>query len=110
MQRENATPPRTQGSKQSMERLTFLVNARDRFSTTTQCLETLIANTPQPYDLIVVMGGAPEHMQRAWMARFGDHAKWIFPPEFLNQAQARNLGLRETTTRLAVLLDNDAYV
>ena len=41
-----------------MEKCTIIVDARDRFSTTTKCLDTLLANTPEPHDLIVVMGGA----------------------------------------------------
>ena len=93
-----------------MERCTIIVDARDRFSTTTRCLETLIANTPQPYDLIVVLGGAPEHLKKAWMAQFGDRAGFIFRPDFLTQPQARNLGLRAATTRLAVVMDNDNFV
>jgi len=93
-----------------MERCTMIVNARDRFSTTTQCLETLFANTPEPFDLIVVMGGAPEHLKRAWQERFGESTRFIFRPTFLNQAQARNLGLQAATTRLAVCMDNDNFV
>jgi hypothetical protein len=93
-----------------MERCTIIVDARDRFSTTTRCLETLIANTPQPYDLIVVLGGAPEHLKKAWTARFGDRARFLFRPDFLNQPQARNLGLRAAATRLAVVMDNDNFV
>ncbi len=93
-----------------MERCTIVVSARDRFSTTTQCLETIIANTPQPHDLIIVMGGAPEHLKHQWIERFGERAKFIFRPNFLNQAQARNIGLREAKTRLAVQMDNDNYV
>lgn len=94
----------------TMERCTIIVNARDRFSTTTKCLETLFANTPEPFDLIVVMGGAPEHLTREWQQRFGERARFIFRPTFLKQAEARNIGLREATTRLAVCLDNDNFV
>lgn len=93
-----------------MEKCTIIVNTRDRFSSTTRCLETLIANTPTPYELIVVMGGAPERLKEEWLAKFGAQAKFIFRPEFLNQAQARNIGLREAKTRLAVVIDNDVYV
>lgn len=93
-----------------MERCTIVVDARDRFSTTTRCLETLLANTPEPHDLIVVIGGASEHLKREWTGKFGSRARFIFRPEFINQAQARNIGLREAKTRLAALLDNDNFV
>lgn len=94
-----------------MERVTIIIDARDRFSTTTKCLQTLIDNTPQPYDLVVVMGGAPEHLKEEWLVKFGDkNSTFIFRPEFLNQAQARNIGLRKAKTRLAVVMDSDNYV
>ena len=94
----------------AMEKCTISVNARDRFSTTAQCLETLLANTPEPHDLIVVIGGAPERLKREWTETFGRKARFIFRSEFLNQPQARNIGLREAKTRLAVLMDNDNFV
>lgn len=93
-----------------MERVTIIVDARDRFSTTTKCLDTLFANTPQPIDVIAVIGGAPEHLKREWQAKFSDRARFIFKDQFINQAQARNIGLRETKTRLAVQMDNDNFV
>lgn len=93
-----------------MERCTIVVNARDRFSIMASCLQTLFANTPEPLDLIVVVGGAPEHLRQQWLAQFGDKGRFIFTEHFLNQAQARNIGMREAKTRLAVLLDNDNFV
>jgi hypothetical protein len=44
------------------------------------------------------------------LRRFGDRARFIFEPHFLNQAQARNIGLRAATTRFAVVMDNDVLV
>lgn len=93
-----------------MEKVTIIVNARDRFSPTERCLEEIFANTDQPFDLIAVIGGAPEHLKRRWAERFGGKARFIFNPNFLNQAQARNIGMREAKTKLAVLMDNDVFV
>ena len=93
-----------------MEKVTIVVNARDRFSPTTKCLETLLANTPEPFDLLIVMGGAPEHLKSEWSRKFGHRGRFIFKPEFLNDAQARNLALRETKTPLAVVMGNDVFV
>lgn len=93
-----------------MERCTIIVDTRDRFSTLSGCLERLLECTSEPHDLIVVAGGAPERLRREWQRRFGDRARFIFEPRFLNQAQARNIGMRAATTRLAVLMDNDVLV
>lgn len=93
-----------------MERCTIVVGTRDRFSTLIKCLERIRTCTPEPHDLIVVAGGAPEGVRQDWLRRFGDRAKFIFEREFVNQSQARNLGMRAATTRLAVLMDNDVLV
>jgi glycosyltransferase involved in cell wall biosynthesis len=93
-----------------METCAIIVNPRDRFSCMAECLDALIAHTPEPHELIVVAGGAGERTQNDWLRRFGDRVRFIFEPHFLNQAQARNIGLRVATTRLAVLIDNDVFV
>ncbi len=93
-----------------MEKVTIIVNARDRFSPTAKCMEFLFANTPESVDFIVVIGGAPEHLKKQWMEQFSGKVKFLFRPEFLNQSPARNIALREAKTRLAVLMDNDNYV
>ena len=93
-----------------MDTTTVVINARDRFSTFSRCLETLFANTPEPIRVIAVLGGAPEHLRQQWLDRFGDRVEFIFEPNFLNQAQARNIALRRTTTRVAVVMDNDVFV
>lgn len=90
-----------------MERCSVIVDIRDRFSTLSTCLEAFLASTPEPHDLIVVVGGAPERLRREWLERFGSRARFIFEPEFLNQAQSRNIGMRAAKTRLAALMDSD---
>ena len=97
-------------SGKTTERCTIIVSPRDRFSTAESCLETLVANTPEPYDLIIVMGGAPQALRERLQARFAGKAKLIFIPQFLNCAQARNIGLREAKTRLSLCMDSDVFV
>ena len=94
----------------SRNECTIVVVLRDRFSTTTRCLESVVRKLAEPYKLLVVMGGVPEHLKQNWSARFGDQVRWLFEPKFLNPSEYRNIGLRETRTRLAVLMDNDVYV
>lgn len=93
-----------------MEKVTIIVTGRDKFSTTSRCLHAIFAHTPQPFDLFVVIGGAPKSCQEEWIARFGNAAHFIFHDEFLNQNESRNIGLREAKSRLAVLIDNDVNV
>jgi len=93
-----------------MERCAIVVNVRDRFSCLAECLDRLIGETPEPHDLIVVVGGASDRTRNDWLRRFGDRVRFIFEPHFLNQAQARNIGLRAATTRFAVVMDDDVFV
>ncbi len=93
-----------------METPTIIVCVRDRFSCMAECLDRLIIHTPEPHDLIVVAGGVSTRTRSDWLRRFGDRARVIFEPDFLNQAQARNIGLRAATARFAVVMDNDVFV
>src|SRR5215467_9287823 len=90
-----------------METCAIIISPRDRFSCMPECLDRVIAHTPEPHDLIVVAGGLSERFRAEWLRRFGNRARFIFEPHFLNQAQARNIGLRATTARLAVVMDDD---
>ena len=93
-----------------IERCTIIVTPRDLFSTTEECLEQIFKNTPEPFDLLVVMGGAPEALRATLEARYKDKVHLIFRPDFLNGSQLRNIGLREAKTRLAVCLDTNVFV
>ena len=90
-----------------MEKCTVIVDARDRFSCTAECLDVLLANSPEAAEIIGVFGGAPPHLRASWVERYGDRVRFIFREDYLNQAQARNIALREVKTRLAAVIDND---
>jgi hypothetical protein len=92
------------------EKCTVCVVLRDRFSPTFRCLDDILKNTPDPYELLVVLGGAPSGLRRKLQEKYGHKARFIFEERFLNQAQYRNIALRETKTPLAVLMDNDVFV
>lgn len=92
------------------DRCTIIVDARDRYSCTVECLDKLLANSPEAQEIIGVFGRVPKHLRAMWIDRFGDRVRFIFKEDYLNQAQARNIGLRETKTRLAVVIDNDNIV
>jgi len=95
---------------QSNEATTIVVTGRDRFSQTERCIETLMAHTPHPYHLIVVLGGAPNEFETGLRERYGTTATLVFEPRFLNCSEARNIGLKLATTRLSVCMDNDVFV
>lgn len=92
------------------ERCSVIVVPRDRFSPTIPCIEALLRNTPEPHELILVMGGAPERLEAELRSRYGGRAKLILEKRFLNPAEGRNLGLRASTCALAAIVDNDVVV
>jgi glycosyltransferase involved in cell wall biosynthesis len=95
---------------ESNEAVSIIVVGRDRFSPTEDCLEKLIAYTPQPYRLIVVLGGAPKELESRLRKKYGSIATLVFEPRFLNCSQSRNIGLKLAATRLSVCMDNDVFV
>jgi hypothetical protein len=94
----------------SLERCTVILTPRDLFSVTEECLAHLFANTPEPFDLIVAMGGAPAELRTRLEATLAGKARLIFTPAFQNTAELRNLALPQATTRLAVCLDTNVFV
>jgi Glycosyl transferase family 2 len=94
----------------ALERCTVIVTPRDLFSVTEECLAHLAANTPEPFDLIVALGGAPEEVRERLESTLGGKARLIFTPGFQNTAELRNLALRHATTRLAACLDTNVFV
>lgn len=92
------------------EKCSVIVVTRDRFSTTEGCLDAVLSHTAGEHKVLLVTGGAPAKLKARWSARYAGKATLIFEPNFLNPAQARNRGLREVKTELAVLMDNDVQV
>ena len=97
-------------ARQETERCTIILTPRDLFSVTETCLQHLFANTPEPFDLIVILGGAPPTIQKRVEALYGHRARLIFIPGFLTTPELRSIGLREARTRLAVCLDTNVFV
>jgi hypothetical protein len=89
---------------------TIVVMPRDRFSTTSACLDSILENTPGPFELKALLGGAPAHLKARWLERYAGRVDFTFLPDFKNGAELRNLALRTIRTPLAVFLDTDVYV
>jgi len=96
----------------SEEPLVTIVSVpRERFSAALPALENLYANTPEPFRLVYVDGGSPPRVRRALERAAQERAFQIVRTDhYLTPNQARNLGLKEVTTRYLVFIDNDAFV
>ncbi len=94
----------------ALEKTTIVVTPRDRFSTAEHCFANLFNQTPEPFDVIGVLGGAPKHIETSLKEKFGSRVQWISELEFLNTAQARNKALKLVQTRLAIFIDTDVFV
>jgi GT2 family glycosyltransferase len=89
---------------------TIVVVPRERFGSTIESLESLFANTAQPYSLIFVDAGSPPDIAR----RLADLARQrgftlLRCDSYLMPNQARNLALPHVTSRYTVFADNDVF-
>jgi Glycosyl transferase family 2 len=84
---------------------------REVFSTTERALETLLARTPQPFDLVCVDGGSPPFIQ-AYLERRAKQCNFtlVRSETFLTPNQGRNLALDHVRTKYVVFVDNDVRV
>ncbi len=93
------------------EDVTIVVVPRDHFSHARASLESLFVHTPLPYQMIYVDHSAPPEVS-AWIERTcherGIRHMAVDHP--LTPNEARNLALRQVTTRYTVFVDNDALV
>ncbi len=89
--------------------VTVVVVPRERFSATERSLTNLFANTP-PVRLIYVSAGAPSSVQRYLEAASGKMQFRLITTGYLSPNQARNVALREVSTKYVVFVDNDALV
>ena len=93
-----------------MEPVTIVVMPRDKFSVMERCLDDILKNTPEPFELWVLSGGTPEAAKKRWQERYASRAKFTFFPEYRNGADLRDHALDLLSTKLAVFVDNDVYV
>ncbi|MEE2739176.1 MAG: glycosyltransferase [Planctomycetota bacterium] len=84
---------------------------RERFSCTQRSLDSIVANTREPYNLVYVDGNSPKpykdylHNQAKSVGM-----KLLRQEQYLAPNQARNVGLREVQTKYTVFVDNDVVV
>lgn len=95
----------------SEARATIVVVPRERFSAARESLESVLANTEQPYELVYVDGASPRKLRR-WLEEQAAERGFelIRRDRYLSPNEARNLGLAKVDTDFVVFLDNDVLV
>ena len=89
-------------------RATIVVTPRERFGVARESLESLLAVTEEPFDLVYVDAGGPRALSE-WVAeRAAEHGfTHLRPGRMLTPNGARNLGVRAAKTPYVVFADND---
>ena len=84
---------------------------RERFSFAERSLESVLAHTTHPHELIYVDGRSPARVGRYLKARAASaDFRLIRTPHHLTPNEARNIGWRATSARYVVFVDNDVLV
>ena len=92
----------------SNTRVSIVVVARERFSIARASLESIFANTEEPFELIYVDGRSPRSLRR-WLAQQATQRgfRLLRSDHYLSPNEARNIGLAAVETELVVFFDND---
>ncbi|BAY88792.1 MULTISPECIES: glycosyltransferase family 2 protein [unclassified Tolypothrix] len=91
--------------------VTIVVVPRERFSYTQESLTSVWEHTTYPFKLIYVDVNSPAHI-RDYLAEQAAQKQFqlIRTEKYLSPNCARNLGLREVSSKYVVFLDNDVVV
>lgn len=93
-----------------MNRLTVVVVARERFSAAWGSLDSLLASTSEPFDLIYVDAGSPRRLRERLRRLAARSRLELIEAGPVAANQARNLGLKLAQTPYIAFLDNDVLV
>ncbi|WGV25753.1 glycosyltransferase family 2 protein [Halotia branconii] len=91
--------------------VTIIVAPRERFSHSRESLESIYEHTKYPFKLIYIDGGSPRHI-KDYLAQQAQQKQFqlIRTDYYLSPNRARNLGLRQVTSKYVVFIDNDVVV
>ena len=91
--------------------VTIVVVPRERFSYSRESLESIYEHTQYPFKLIYVDGNSPAHI-RDYLAAQAKQRQFqlIRKDTYLSPNSARNIGLKEVTSKYVVFIDNDVVV
>ncbi len=95
-----------------MPTLSVVFSARERFSQAARSLETLFANCPLPFQLVVVDAGTPERYRLAMLKVLEGrpNVDILRRDEYLLPNRARNLATEKATGDLILFLENDCMI
>lgn len=101
----------TNSSAIATPEVTIVVSPRERFSCTREALESIYEHTDYPFKLIYIDGGSPTHI-KDYLAEQAQQKQFqlIRTDHYLSPNRARNLGLRQVTSKYVVFIDNDVVV
>jgi GT2 family glycosyltransferase len=88
--------------------VTIIFVQRERFSITAKGLESLIANTQCPYELICVDCNSPEKVKSYLQQKCKEHGFTLLrSDDYLTPNEARNAAMEYVTTPYIAFVDND---
>jgi hypothetical protein len=92
----------------SPPRVSIVVVPRERYGMAKESLASILAETPEPHELIYVSGRPPEALARHVDAMAKERGfRHIVVDRFLCPNEARNLGVAAASGEFVVFLDND---
>ena len=92
-------------------KVTLVVTPRDRFEVAVKSLESIVAETEGPYELIYVDGANPKRVSKAIEEICDRHGfRHLRRAHYLSPNAARNIGWRAAGTPYVVFVDNDLIV
>lgn len=101
----------TDSSAIATPEVTIIVSPRERFSCTREALESIYEHSDYPFQLIYIDGGSPSHIQNYLVEQAQQKQFHLIRTDYyLSPNHARNLGLRQVTTKYVVFIDNDVVV
>ena len=99
------------GERTGTPRTTIVVIPRESYSITPFMLETLLARTPEPRRVVLVIGGSPRKVRRGLERLASEHdITFIHRDAVITPNEARNLAMAHVTTPFVSFLDNDTLV
>jgi len=94
----------------SNSKVTVAVVPRERFSYTSQVIDSVYENTEVPFDLICVDGGSPKSVKEVLEEQSKKYGfRLIRTEHVLSPNEARNIAIRAIDSTYVVFLDNDAF-
>jgi GT2 family glycosyltransferase len=92
-------------------RVTIIVTPRERFNVALDSLDSILAHTAEPYELVYVDGRSPRRVRQGVAERAARHGfRVVRTDRYLSPNEARNLGVADVRTPYTVFVDNDLLV